>query len=137
VRKEHFGNLNIADPFFDSFKEDYAGFEKWFNKKADDIAYVCTSETGGMLAFLYVKVEGADENYSDIEPQLAQKRRLKIGTFKVVANGYKLGERFLKIIFDNAIKFSVNEIYVTIFDKTDNQKRLIYLLDSCENSLKL
>ena len=56
------------------------------------------------------------------------KRRLKVGTFKVVSNGVRLGERFLKIIFDNAITYRVEEIYVTIFDKTDDQKRLIDLL---------
>ena len=43
------------------------------------------------------------------------KRRLKIGTFKVEMNGFKLGERFLKIIFDNALRQKVEEIYVTIF----------------------
>src|SRR5690606_18225287 len=43
-------------------------------------------------------------------------------------NGFKLGERFLKIIFDNALRYDVEEIYVTIFDRTDEQKRLIELL---------
>ncbi len=56
------------------------------------------------------------------------KKRLKIGTFKVVASGFRLGERFLKIVFDNAIANKVEEIYVTIFDKTSEQKRLIALL---------
>jgi len=32
-------------------------------------------------------------------------------------NGFRLGERFLKIIFDNALKQKVEEIYVTIFEK--------------------
>jgi hypothetical protein len=43
-------------------------------------------------------------------------------------NGYKLGERFLKIIFDNAILFNVDEIYVTIFKKDADQERLIAFL---------
>jgi hypothetical protein len=128
VKKEHFGNIKIEDTFFDTFKGDYPGFEKWFNKKADEIAYICTSDTDEILAFLYVKIENEDENYLDIEPTLKPKRRLKIGTFKVIANGYKLGERFLKIIFDNATNLLADEIYVTIFNKTDNQKRLINLL---------
>jgi len=57
-----------------------------------------------------------------------KKKRLKIGTFKVESTGFKLGERFLKIIFDNAMLFHVDEIYVTIFDKRDEQKLLIDLL---------
>ena len=57
------------------------------------------------------------------------KKRLKIGSFKVILNGYRLGERFLKIIFDNALRFKVEELYVTIFDKRLEQQRLIKLLE--------
>jgi hypothetical protein len=38
----------------------------------------------------------------DITPIFEMKRRLKIGTFKVNSTGFRLGERFLKIIFDTA-----------------------------------
>lgn len=128
VRRSYFGDLDISDSFFDSFKKDYAGFEKWFNKKADEESYVCFGDEHEILAFLYLKVEGQDENYTDIEPRFLPKKRLKIGTFKVISNGYKLGERFLKIIFDNAIRNSVDEIYVTIFNNTSEQERLSDLL---------
>jgi hypothetical protein len=74
-------------------------------------------------------VEDENESYSDIIPAFTRKRRLKIGTFKVTGNGYKIGERFLKIIFDNALKQKVTEIYVTIFNKTTEQERLIALLE--------
>ena len=60
---------------------------------------------------------------------MGKKKRLKIGTFKVTSNGIKLGERFLKIIFDNARQYKVKEIYVTIFDKRPEQLRLISLLE--------
>ncbi|MBE3094340.1 MAG: hypothetical protein IMZ52_04860 [Actinobacteria bacterium] len=53
---------------------------------------------------------------------------MKIGSFKVELNGFKLGERFLKIIFDNALNLSVDEIYVTIFRKRLEHIRLINLL---------
>ena len=56
VRKELFGKLNLADEFFDSFKEDYPGYAKWFNKKAEEPVYVCLSD-GRPLALLYLKVE--------------------------------------------------------------------------------
>jgi len=128
VTKKHFGNINLQDAFFDSFREDYQGFDKWFNKKADEVAYV-THNRERILSFLYLKEEGLQESYLDISPVFEPKRRLKIGTFKVVSNGVRLGERFLKIIFDNALKFKVDEIYVTIFDKTDDQKRLVDLLE--------
>ena len=76
-----------------------------------------------------MKVEDTDEKYNDIEPRFIPKKRLKIGTFKVVSNGVRLGERFLKIIVDNAIQYKVEEIYVTIFEKTEEQIRLINLLE--------
>ena len=128
VTKKLFGEINLADTFFDSFREDYVGFDKWFNKKAEEIAYV-TLNMGNILSFLYLKVEDINENYADITPPFKQKKRLKIGTFKVVSNGVRLGERFLKIIIDNAIQYKVEEIYVTIFEKRDEQKRLIALLE--------
>ena len=128
VKKEYFGNVDVKDSFFDSFRDDYVDFENWFAKKSDEIAYVCKGDDGAILAFLYVKTEEKNENYSDIVPMFVPKKRLKIGTFKVVLNGFKLGERFIKIIFDNALLYGVDEIYVTIFDKTVEQKRLIELM---------
>lgn len=129
VTKKYFGELNLNDSFFDSFKEDYSGFDNWFNSKANDaIAYV-TLNDNRLLSFLYMKVEDQNENYSDVSPIFAPKKRLKIGTFKVISNGVRLGERFLKIIFDNAVVNKVDEIYVTIFNKRDEQRRLIALLE--------
>ncbi|MCP4107576.1 MAG: hypothetical protein GY749_18875 [Desulfobacteraceae bacterium] len=128
VKKEYFGNINLSDPFFDSFREDYPGFNEWFNRKSDEIAYYCADDNDKVVAFLYVKAEGSEENYSDISPPLLPKKRLKIGTFKVVSNGFKIGERFIKIIFDNALLFKVDEIYVTAFDHGDNKLRLINML---------
>lgn len=130
VQKLKFGRIDLNDSFFDSLKEDYEGFEKWFIKKYDDEVYITINSNNGMLlSFLYLKIEDKTENYSNINPTLPSKKRLKIGTFKVINNGFRLGERFLKIIFDNALKNKVEEIYVTIFNKREEQKRLISLLE--------
>jgi len=128
VKKVDFAQVDINDVFFDSFREDYQEFNKWFNKKADEICYVCYHENI-LSAFLFIKVEGEDENYSEITPNFTKKKRLKIGTLKVTSNGFKIGERFLKIIFDNALQYRVEEIYVTIFDKRPEQEQLIDLLE--------
>ncbi|MGA9048045.1 MAG: PIN domain-containing protein [Dehalococcoidia bacterium] len=128
VRKSYFGNLKLSDDFFNSFIEDYPEYTEWFNKKADEPVYICLSENK-LIALLYLKVEDKNEIYSDINPPLLPKKRLKIGSFKVVLNGYRLGERFLKIVFDNALLFKVEEIYVSIFDKRIEQQRLINLLE--------
>ncbi|OGO92545.1 MAG: hypothetical protein A2Y17_11385 [Clostridiales bacterium GWF2_38_85] len=120
VKKTTFGAVNINDSFFETFKGPYQGFENWFAKKCDEEAYICKSETNKILGFLYLKVEGPDENYSEISPSFLPKRRLKVGTFKIESTGFRLGERFIKIIFDNAIAQKVYEIYVTLF--TDRQE---------------
>lgn len=130
VQKIPFGKIDLNDPFFQSLKTDYQGFAEWFQKKHNETAYITiNSNNGKLLSFLYLKIENLDENYADIQPPLPPKKRLKVGTFKVISNGFRLGERFLKIIFDNALKHSVDEIYVTIFDRSNEQKRLIQLME--------
>jgi predicted nucleic acid-binding protein len=128
VKKELFGNIDLNDDFFITFKEDYPDFSNWFNKKSEETAYVCKLGEE-VAAFLFLKIEDKNEIYYDINPSFQPKIRLKIGTLKVSLNGYKLGERFLKIIFDNALRFKVDEIYVTLFDRRSGQERLINLLE--------
>jgi len=127
VVREYFGNLSLSDPFFSSLMEDYVDFERWFNRKSDETAYVCRSDEN-IVAFLYVKKEGVSESYRDITPPLMRRNHLKIGTFKVQSNGFKLGERLLKIAFDNALHLSVDDVYATVFPKRFDQLRLIELL---------
>lgn len=127
VQRKLFGEINLADHFFDSFREDYQEFNSWFQKKADETAFI-THNDGKILSFLFLKIETRDEDYHDIYPAFFPKKRLKIGTFKVIDNGIRLGERFLKIIFDHALKFRVDEIYVTTFNRTEEQHRLVNLL---------
>ncbi len=128
LRKELFGNIDLNDEFFDSFKEDYKDYEKWFNRKANDTAYVAISD-GKIVAFLYIKKETETEPYYDIFPLFKPKIRLKIGAMKVQLSGFRLGERLLKVVFDNALSFKVQEIYATIFPKREEQLRLIRLLE--------
>lgn len=127
VEKVAFGDVDVSDPFFDSFREDYPGFDKWFLRKSEEEAYICR-EGQRIVAFLYLKVEDEREPYGDIEPIFAPKRRLKIGTLKVELNGYKIGERFLKIVFDNAVRQRVEEVYVTIYMTSVERERLTHLL---------
>ena len=35
IKKEYLGNISLKDSFFDSFREDYKGFDDWFNKKSN------------------------------------------------------------------------------------------------------
>lgn len=118
VKLKKFEDINLEDPFFDTLRDDYNGqeFDRWFKKKGKESAYVFYDNTG-LKGFLYLKVELENEqDYLKINPILLPKKRLKVGTFKIENSGIRLGERFLKIIFDNATKNSVAEIYVTLFE---------------------
>ncbi|EMJ4786358.1 GNAT family N-acetyltransferase [Klebsiella oxytoca] len=110
-----FRDVNLSDTFFDSLKEDYPEFEDWFVRKGNEKAYVSFNEHNLIDGFLYLKVE--DEALSDCTPPYSKKLRIKCGTFKIDAHGTKLGERFVRKIFDFASLGDADEIYVTIFDK--------------------
>lgn len=132
VKLVKFEDVDLNDTFFDSLREDYEGqkFDQWFKKKGKETAYVF-EDKDGLKGFLYLKIELPSEpDYLKITPVLSSKKRLKIGTFKIDSSGFRLGERFLKIIFDNASKNNVDEIYVTLFEnKRDDVIRLKSLLE--------
>ena len=119
-----FSDIDISDSFFDSLRESYPEFDQWFAKKAEtgESAYVFYNEDKEISDFLYLKIE--EEEMSDVEPILLAKKRLKIGTFKLLSRGTRRGERLMKKIMDRAIAADVDEIYVTIFP-TEELKYLI------------
>ncbi|MEW8974413.1 MAG: hypothetical protein AB2375_09470 [Tissierellaceae bacterium] len=125
IKKEYFRDIDLSDCFFDNLKKDYGGFQKWFNKKANDgeIAFV-SRERGVIDGFLYLKDEY--EADTSIEPNFEKKRRLKVGTFKVDAHGTTLGENFIKLIVNQLYSGEYEEAYVTIFPKHSS---LIELLE--------
>ena len=121
-----FSSIGLLDPFFDSLKEDYEGFEDWFNGKAekDESAFVFYDKDNNLQGFLYLKDE-SDEIDEAIIPPMKKKKRLKVGTFKIEAHSTRLGERFIKKIMDKGIYDGYEEAYVTVFPKQD---KLIQLL---------
>lgn len=117
-----FSEVNLKDVFFDSLKEDYSEFSDWFLKKAaqGDQAYVFYNDQNAIDGFLYLKEE--HDNLPDVKPPTGAKPfkkmpRLKVGTLKINAHGTRLGERFVKKIFDHAIFHKYEVAYVTVFDK--------------------
>lgn len=128
VKKVTIGTLDANNDFFDSLRNTYIGFDAWFSRKCDEDAYICRDDKGQILGFLYLKTENENENYFDISPRFQPKKRLKVGTFKVVATGFRLGERFIKIILDNAIEQNVDEVYVTMFEDRPELETLATLL---------
>ena len=119
LQLQPFSTINLADPFFDSLKAAYPEFSDWYGRKAREgaQAYVFYFDSGRVADFLYMKIE--TEAITDVTPILPAKRRLKVGTFKLLSRGTRRGERFMKKIMDKAIAEDVDEIYVTIFPTDD------------------
>lgn len=128
VEKVTIGTLDICNEFFDSLRNAYKGFDAWISRKCDEDAYICRDDADNLLGFLYLKKENEDENYFDIVPRFEPKKRLKVGTFKIDATGFRLGERFVKIILDNAIEQNVDEVYVTLYEDRPELEALAALL---------
>ncbi len=125
IYKVKFGDLDINDSFFDSLKKDYPGFLDWYERKITEDVY-CYKEQDKILGLLFLKNEEPEsEDYSDIKPMMKLNRKLKISTFKVDIGGKKIGERFMKIVFDQALFSMVDEVYVTIYDNDDKKMNLI------------
>ncbi len=53
IRKELFSTVDLTSSFFDSFKEDYPGFENWFKKKAGEHAYTLLYKRSTFRLSLY------------------------------------------------------------------------------------
>ncbi|WP_298954173.1 GNAT family N-acetyltransferase [uncultured Campylobacter sp.] len=126
IEEKYIKDIDISNPFFDSLRSDYDGFDAWIERKAlsGEKAYVLFDDNR-IVAFLYLKVENPVDN-TNIDPRLDTGHPwLKIGTMKIEAHGTKLGERLIKRVFDFAVSKNIYDVYVTSFAK---QTPLIALL---------
>lgn len=115
IQLKMFDEISLWDTFFDSLRNSYNGFQEWFQRKSfqGEKAYVL--EECGIQGFLYLKEEiGKD---LEVFPPLPEFRKLKVGTFKVNPHGTKLGERFIKIIFDQMLSRDITFSYLTVYSE--------------------
>lgn len=122
ISKCPFSRIDINDPFFDSLRYAYPGFNQWFARKAHELAYVGYNAENRVRAFVYLKRE--DATVTDVTPPIPGPC-LKVGTLKIDAHGTRLGERFIKIIFDELRHQGLSRAYITMFRE---QERLSNLL---------
>lgn len=126
ICEKPFRDINSKDSFFDSLRDDYQGFDEWFNKKAlqDENAYVLY-EQGQLVCFLYLKEEKPIDNTNILPPLDTTLSWVKVGTLKVNPHRTKLGERLIKRMFDVAISKGIFNLYVTAFPKQEALLRLL------------
>ena len=121
-------NINLKDTFFDTLRQDYPGYDEWFNKasRAGRKAWVYKSGDQDIKAICIYKIETnplvTDDNQA-IEGQV-----LKLCTFKVgePVRGIKIGELFFKAAFRYATDNKREHIYLTM-----NPHKQAYLMDLC------
>lgn len=121
VRRVKTHELRIADPIFDSLKEDYPGFVDWFKAAARnqrDALVVDGHREHAAIAILKREPGGA---FGILGPLL------KICTFKVGSgySGQKYGELLLKAIFQQAHAQGDSGLYVTVFERHEQLLELL------------
>lgn len=120
-------NIDVNDCFFDSLRDDYNGFNDWFNKKGDDNEKAFYSKKEKSInGFLYLKKETIDDKENEqFSRPLKHGDWIKIGTFKIDAHGTKMGESFIKKSIDYAIENNILCLYTTIFPKYSSLIKLL------------
>lgn len=127
IKEDYLRNVEIDDPFFESLREDYKGFDNWFADKQEKEkkAFIVRNIDRKVTSFLMLKEENENDDDMSFEKKLPKQKRLKVSTFKVDDKGKRIGETFIKLIIKTALKKEIPIIYVTIFPK---QKHLITVL---------
>lgn len=127
IQEEYLYNIDTSDEFFDSLREDYFGFDNWLEKKKrnHEKVRVLYKEDKKIGAFLMLKEEFENEDYSNFDTPFEKGKRIKIATFKVEDRGKSIGETFIKIAVDYAIEKGINELYLSVYNK---QEKLISLI---------
>jgi hypothetical protein len=112
VRHITCNEIDLRDPIFRSFREDYPDFDVWLGKcstqKRD--AWVVFDDPGNYAGICIVKPETGGERYLGGIV-------LKICSFKVVDIGRGLSELLLKTVFDFIHQEGFDHSYVEVFPK--------------------
>jgi hypothetical protein len=118
LKDDYVYNLDLGDPFFDSLRAEYSGFDDWF-KTVASVATKCwvyLMKDGRIGALLIRKIE---DEAIDSTPPMQKSKRLKICSLKVGPTDYKIGELFIKLAGQYAVNNGINEIYLTHFTRPD------------------
>lgn len=129
IRIKRFRDINVSSHFFDSFRKYYGSYySEWVKKKYMDPVYLVEDNNNNLIAFMKLKKENEDENYSDINPVMPPSRRLKISSFKVAWGNYGLSLKMMDIAISQAIFNNISEIYGTIPINADYKSGLVNFL---------
>ena len=129
-------NIDLSDTIFDSLKQEYSDFSDWWQRSVCRTlrnVYVYYSRNdpnrNKIKAILIMKEE--EKEIIDSEPPIILENVLKICLFKVDVStrGMKLGERLLKMAFEQATIKNISKLYLTHYT-TPNEDKLIELIQT-------
>ncbi len=127
VKERFLYEIDKNQPFFESLRQSYDGFDKWFQKCAEDKRKCwCIEDGNGNIVAICIYKHEQDTQLTD-NGDIISGRILKLCTFKVdpKARGKKLGERLLYIAFDYCVKNDLDWVYLHTFG--EEQKTLVGL----------
>jgi ribosomal protein S18 acetylase RimI-like enzyme len=116
-------NLDLKSDFFDSLRENYPEFDKWFSDKGKEGRMCwCWRDKGRELNALLIYTEKDKQIFREFK-----ERVLKICTFKVSENarGLKVGELLLKIAFEYCSRNNLTTTYLTTYPKKEYLRILL------------
>lgn len=106
-------SIDLRNPFFDSLRAGYAGFDKWFDSCCRSGRKAWISLENDLIHSICIYKQEQDEVVTNDGQQLLG-RSLKLCTFKVQTQGYKLGELMLKQAFNYATQNKIEYVYATV-----------------------
>lgn len=118
--------FDVRDPFFDSLRAGYKGFDAWFSRasQAGRKAWTYKSDSNTPLAICIYNRE-QDPIVTD-EGVALRGSVLKLCTFKVGEDvrGRRIGELFLKAAFRYCFENGIQQTYLTMFDSHEHLRDL-------------
>jgi GNAT superfamily N-acetyltransferase len=108
--------FDTSDPIFASLRNDYEGFDEWFDKCRAGHRDCWSLEIGNQIAGIVIR---KSESYEEAKTLHPGPRILKVCTFKVrdEYRGEKFGELLLKQVLWFAQKNQFDLVYLTAFPK--------------------
>lgn len=119
--------ISVRQEFFDSLREDYEGFDQWYQHAAETgrQAWTIENASGKLDTLCIFKEESSGELITD-DGRTLPGRFLKMCTLKVTANGYRYGQRLLYASFQYALRNGLCYVYAQV--RESKHERVVALL---------
>lgn len=111
IIQKQFKDININQPFFDSFRESYPDFNEWADRHAEDDVCIVENKSGELVGFLKLKIEDVTEDYSDFDIPVNPDVRIKICSLKSTQPG--VGSWLMWPVASLMTHNNINEVYLT------------------------